>query len=278
MTRLTPLTAALVFLIAAAGFALSYQALHAYALANGISLNLAWLWPLVIDGFMIVISLSILRASLYQEPVKWLWTLAILATCVSIAFNIAHAPATFAGRAVATVAPVAMFAAFEVFIGQIRRNSERAGTQASYKKLQEQIKGLQAERQDLSLEMQSLVDKAQGEAQDIRNEIASLDYERQASALAAQEARNVLVTLEKEADKSRRELARLDKEIASALQDDTRSKLMMYFKVNPSASQTDAAEFAGVSRARVGQYLTQFQQAGILNGKAHQPAGNGAGE
>lgn len=256
MKHLTRFVAFLVLFIACVGFTLSYRALYEYGLANGVNPDLAWLWPLIVDGFMLVISLSILRASLLQEPTLYLWLLAGLAIVVSIAFNIAHAPATVAGRAVAMIAPLAMFGSFEVFIGQIRRNSERVGMQESYKGLQAHAKELQ-ERVNI---LQAAELTAQGSTQNAISE------------------RN---TAQAETDKARKELSRLNKEIANALQDDTRSKLIMYYKVNPGASQSDAAEFAGVTRTRVGQYLEQFREAGILNGaiaahpngKAHKPAG-----
>lgn len=125
MKNLTRFVAFLVLFIAAVGFTLSYRALYEYGLANGINPDLAWLWPLITDGFMLVISLSILRASLLQEPTLYLWILAGIAIAVSIVFNIAHAPATLAGRAVAMIAPLAMFGSFEVFIGQVKRSAER---------------------------------------------------------------------------------------------------------------------------------------------------------
>lgn len=268
MKHITRLTAALVFSIALAGFSLSYNALFHYASDNGVTSILAWLWPLVIDGFMIVISLSILRASLYQEPTRYLWFLAILATVVSIGFNIAHAPATIAGRAVATVAPVAMFAAFEVFIGQVRRNRERAGMQESYKGLQGTVNDMQGQCKELQDEIENLKEKQDAHARAMQEQTdIEIEIQRQ--------RRVIIQSTMDEINKANKELARLNKEVASALQDDTRSKLIMYYKVNPYASQNDAAQFSGVSRARVGQYLEQFKAAGIIS--TPTAVSNGAG-
>jgi hypothetical protein len=41
---------------------MSYDALHALAPDSGAPIELAWLWPLVVDGFIVVASLSVLRA------------------------------------------------------------------------------------------------------------------------------------------------------------------------------------------------------------------------
>lgn len=244
MKRLTTLTAALVFLIAAAGFTLSYSALHAYAADNGITFALAWLWPLVIDGFMLVISLSILRASLLQEPVKYLWALAILATVISIGFNIAHAPATWAGRAVATIAPLAMFAAFEVFISQIRRNSERNALQESYKALQAMHAAAQAEIR----KTQELLHKAQAQAQAMKEEHASLKAqikEAQAELKATQA-----------------EIKKAQAEANEAQGGGAMWKLISHYTENPTSTQTDAAQAVGVSRQRVSQLLKEIRTIG----------------
>lgn len=48
--------------LALAGFAMSYDALHAIARDSGLSAGLAWLWPLVVDGFIVVASMSVVRA------------------------------------------------------------------------------------------------------------------------------------------------------------------------------------------------------------------------
>ena len=251
MKRLTNLTAFLVFFIAAAGFALSYQALHAYALSNGIGFNLAWLWPLVIDGFMIVISLSILRASLLEEPVKYLWGLAILATGVSIIFNIAHAPPTLAGRAVAMVAPVAMFLAFEVFILQIKRNSERAGMQGSYLALQGQVKTAQGE-----------LSKVQGQAEKMQE--------------AVKDGKEEVKRMQAETKQAQAELKQAQAELSEAQGGDVRSKMITYYLGNPLASQTAAAQETGVSRARIGQLLDELAQALPIKMQANgKPAANG---
>lgn len=39
--------------LAVAGFAMSYDALHSLALTNGVPATLAWMWPLVVDGFIV---------------------------------------------------------------------------------------------------------------------------------------------------------------------------------------------------------------------------------
>jgi hypothetical protein len=56
------ISAAGVLLLAAAAFTLSYDALHHLALDSRVRPGLAWLWPVVIDGTIVVALLTVLAA------------------------------------------------------------------------------------------------------------------------------------------------------------------------------------------------------------------------
>lgn len=251
MKSLTRFVAFLVLFIACVGFTLSYRALYEYGLSNGVNPDLAWLWPLIIDGFMLVISLSILRASLLQEPTLYLWGLAGTAIAVSIVFNIAHAPATLAGRAVAMIAPLAMFGSFEVFIGQVKRSAERNQMQESYAVLQVNTTKAQTEYEDWQARIK--------EAEEI---VAALQETAKVRKAELKEIQSVT--------------RKAQAEYQEAQCGDTRGKLAMYFLQYPDASQEQAAQAVGVSRARIGQLLKDIRQPAAmpLNGKAH-PSANG---
>lgn len=51
---------------------MSYGALHALAGESGVPATLAWLWPLVVDGFIVVASLSVPHAvrDARQQPIE----------------------------------------------------------------------------------------------------------------------------------------------------------------------------------------------------------------
>lgn len=247
MKYLTPLTASLVFLIALFGFVLSYDALHAYAVDNGVLETISWMWPLVIDGFMLVISLSILLASLRQEPTRYLWMLAITATGVSVAFNVAHAPATLQGRAVAVVAPVALFLAFEVFIGQVRNIVKRTGAQESLRGLLDKIE--QATKK-LS-EVLAQATKAQENLATLRDEQKRVKAET--------------TKAQAELTKMQRELSETLSSIEQAKANDTRTKVLDVYRLNPFAKQKEVAEMVGISRQWVSKLLTEMQSDGIIH-------------
>ena len=112
--------------LAVAGFAMSYGALHALARDSGVPATLAWLWPLVVDGFIVVASLSVLHAVLESRPARYPWFLLLGFSAVSVAGNVAHGAPTPVGRLVAAVPPVALVLAFDLLMRQVRRLLEPA--------------------------------------------------------------------------------------------------------------------------------------------------------
>jgi hypothetical protein len=101
-------SAAGVLLLAAAAFTLSYDALHQLALDSRVRPALAWLWPVVIDGTIVVALLTVLAAKRAAARGGYPWALAGLFSLASVAFNIAHAPDRPVAQLVFAMAPVAL--------------------------------------------------------------------------------------------------------------------------------------------------------------------------
>jgi hypothetical protein len=101
-------SAAGVLLLAAAAFTLSYDALHQLALDSRVRPALAWLWPVVIDGTIVVALLTVLAAKRAATRAAYPWALAGLFSLASVAFNIAHAPDRPIAQLVFAMAPVAL--------------------------------------------------------------------------------------------------------------------------------------------------------------------------
>jgi hypothetical protein len=101
-------SAAGVIVLAAAAFTLSYDALHQLALDSRVRPALAWLWPVVIDGTIVVALLTVLAAKRTGARATYPWALAGLFSAASVAFNIAHAPDRPVARLVFAMAPVAL--------------------------------------------------------------------------------------------------------------------------------------------------------------------------
>ena len=99
---------------------MSYEALHALARDSGVSAGLAWLWPLVVDGFIVVASMSLVRAVIESRRTWHPWALLLLFSTISVAGNVAHGPPTVNGRLVAAVPPVALVLAFDLLMRQVQ--------------------------------------------------------------------------------------------------------------------------------------------------------------
>jgi hypothetical protein len=101
-------SAAGVLVLAAAAFTLSYDALHQLALDSQVRPGLAWLWPVVIDGTIVVALLTVLAAKRAAARAGYPWALAGLFSAASVTFNIAHAPGRLVAQLVFAMAPVAL--------------------------------------------------------------------------------------------------------------------------------------------------------------------------
>jgi hypothetical protein len=109
-----------VIALAVAGFAMSYDALHSLAVEQGVPAPLAWMWPLVVDGFTVVASLSVVRAVADNRRARYPWSLVLAFSTISIAFNVVHAAPTAVARFVAAIPPTALVLSFELLMRQLR--------------------------------------------------------------------------------------------------------------------------------------------------------------
>jgi hypothetical protein len=112
-------SAAGVIVLAAAAFTLSYDALHQLALDSRVRPALAWLWPVVIDGTIVVALLTVLAANRAARKAGYPWALAGLFSAASVAFNIAHAPDRPVAQLVFAMAPVALVLTTHMLMQQV---------------------------------------------------------------------------------------------------------------------------------------------------------------
>lgn len=81
-----------VVLLGIAAFSLSFDALRDLAVASGIEQRLAWVWPLVVDGFICVATVAAVLLRPRGWRISWYpWATLALAACVSVAGNALHA-------------------------------------------------------------------------------------------------------------------------------------------------------------------------------------------
>jgi hypothetical protein len=108
-----------VLVLAAAAFTLSYDALHQLALDSQVRPGLAWLWPVVIDGTIVVALLTVLAAKRAATRAGYPWALAGLFSAASVAFNVAHAPDRPVARLVFAMAPIALVLTTHLLMQQV---------------------------------------------------------------------------------------------------------------------------------------------------------------
>lgn len=120
------LSSVLVGLLALASFSLSFDALRGLAVEKGIvSESLGWIFPLIVDGAIVVFSLCALRASLRKENTHWLRALVIFSTVGSVIFNMAHVETKWLAMVLAATPPVLLFLSFEALMHSVRAEMER---------------------------------------------------------------------------------------------------------------------------------------------------------
>ena len=246
-------TVLLVFGIAAIAFTLSYSALLRVAIDYGVPIDLAWLWPLLVDASLVVFSMAVVRASLTGEATWWKWVLVGLYTCATIAFNLIHAPANDIAQVVAVVAPVSLFLSFETLMAMLRTSAHRGVLAETVKGLAGQVDSLRGELTNLDTERQAVAVEITNKRKELGGEVkvarSKIDGLRQ-------EYESLLAEMQRLQDRPSQKEANLD-------------TLLTYLVTNPQATLTAAAGELGVSRQTVGNYAKELTEAGRMhrNGK-----------
>jgi hypothetical protein len=120
---LRTLTWLLVGAIAAIAFAVSFEAISQYAVQVGaFPRSLRYCAPLLVDAFTVAAGLVILARARDGVRAVYAWSLVAVASAVSVALNIAHAPPTLAARLVAALPSTALLAAVELVLSEARRS------------------------------------------------------------------------------------------------------------------------------------------------------------
>ena len=116
------ITIALTGSVAIIGFILSYTALYKVAAANSDLGRLAYLWPLVIDLALIAFSVWAIRNVMYKRNPWVAYTLILIFSISTIAFNVLNAPDTPLAPFVALFPPIAMVLTLEAILAMLRQD------------------------------------------------------------------------------------------------------------------------------------------------------------
>ena len=81
-------------LIALGAFWLSFASLSSLAVRCGIASDRAWVWPLIVDGVIVVATVSVVAMSgggWDRRAVRYAWLLLLAGACISVLANASHA-------------------------------------------------------------------------------------------------------------------------------------------------------------------------------------------
>lgn len=223
----------LVFGLALVAFILSFDALQSLAAGSGVASQLAWMFPVAIDGFVVAAALAALRANLHGER-AWYPNLLVGAfTLASAALNVTHSngalviPRQWLATIVAAVPPLALVLASELLFAQIRSIvRERAAIAAL-------------------VDVQARYDKLTQDASELTEEIEKLRKTYRETGVKIKNRQAELV-----------ELAKAPETATDAL--------LAFYADNPLASQEVAGKAVGRSRSWVGQQLARMKAAQII--------------
>lgn len=142
------ITGLLVAALFVASFILSYNALQGIA-KFGVAPELTWLWPLVIDGAIVVFALVVVYFGLINNNYVVPETLVVVFTIITVLFNAIHAGDDGVSVAVAIMPPIALFLSFKMLMWIIKNAIERAEVNHS-------LDGLKTQRDKLKTSISNL--------------------------------------------------------------------------------------------------------------------------
>jgi Protein of unknown function (DUF2637) len=103
--------------------AVSFEAISQYAVAVGaFPRSLRYCAPLLVDAFTVAAGLVILARARDGVRAVYAWSLVAVASAVSVALNVAHAPHALAAQLVAALPPAALLASLELVLSEARRS------------------------------------------------------------------------------------------------------------------------------------------------------------
>lgn len=127
-------TAVAVGSLALGGFVLSFQSLRELAVRSGLDQDLAFIWPLIVDGFIVVATASAFALKHRGVKVSWYpWSALILFSAISVTGNAMHAMDNTAisippwiATTVSSVPAIALLIASHLLVVIVGANSHRS--------------------------------------------------------------------------------------------------------------------------------------------------------
>lgn len=246
--RIDRLTNWLLAAIVAIPFILSASALNDLAAQHG--QRPSWLYPVMVDGGLIIFKLLVLRAALRGQRDGYAWTMAVTATVISVGLNVHHADANLTARLMAALPPLAILAAFVAVTRRIEEtavqegmSAQRANLVADIKRLTADLAGKRREFDQALAEMQATYEREEArlarQVDALTDQVA--DLKRQKA-----EAKTAVVSVQPATETA--VIGQPQDQVEAALTDRQRQILVM---MRQGAGQADIADKLGVSARTV---------------------------
>jgi len=250
--QIDKLTNWLLVVIVAIPFILSATALNDLAAQHG--QRPSWLYPVMVDGGLIIFKLLVLRGALRGHRDRYAWAMAVTATVISVGLNVHHAEASVTARLMSALPPLAILGAFVAVTRRIEETAVEEGLTAQQANLQAEIAKLAADlagrRQafdqavaDMQAELAQLRTRLAQEADALAGQVADLKRQKAAIQADIKEARQTAVAAPK------------NDQPAGALTDRQRQILAM---LRQDVSQADMATSLGVSERTVRRDISKL--------------------
>lgn len=134
--------------LAVGSFILSYTALFDIA-KNAIVPDWQWLWPLIIDGSIVVFGLTVVYFGLIKHNYVVPLVLVLLFTLITVIFNAIHAGKNGLAITVGIMPPLSLFFSFTVCMWMLRNGIERKWAADSLQDIIQQARQKQGELDDI---------------------------------------------------------------------------------------------------------------------------------
>lgn len=261
---LSLLSASLVLFLAGSAFFLSFESLKGLAIQMGVAESIAWLYPAIIDGAIIVFSLSVLRANLNRENILYPWALVSLFTILSVVLNIIHAHQDFLAQFLAAIPPIALFLSFELLMSQLKASAIRLQAIHSLSEITKAIQEKQAELDAV-----------------IANRTAELDGIVQERTVYLENLDGQIKQLESKMSNLKEEIGHKNGKVEESIpvaivrtgqtrpdrttrKQDAIQQLFTYLADHPDASLSEMAVAIGRSKSTAGAYVSELEMNGML--------------
>ena len=268
IARLDRLTNWLLALILLIPFLISYGALRDLAAHNGVSYP--WLYPIMVDGGLIIFKAIALRASLRGKRDNYAWGMAISATAISVGLNVVHVPPTLSqlglARFMAALPPLVILASFIAVSRRVEESARLETAVATYESLQATIQIKRQELDDLLSEKTAELNAT------VQNRTAEIErLTRQVDRLTVQKSELQNEVRELKIEQKPVNTASIDRARAFRLtkKEQAIDDLLTFVEANPDATLAEIAAEIDRSKSTVVNYVSELSDNGRLHKNGH---------